>query len=430
MAVHGGTISINGREYAVGLLWQMGSAAARLDKVARSTATQADADLFCVRSGAVPQFGLGWTEEGHQSGLPAGAVGVADQLSGSAVAMFRVDNGFWYVAIHNDAILPEGDILFQDEDEARERLLRDLDTNQYEMVIAPPEFGIALGEAPKPEELLERLDGPALRMVKPPLRPVLLGGAALVVLCILGGAWYSYSLFQDRLAKERAAALAPLPKLKEVVRPAIIAPPKPLAADQPWKDAPAVDGWLTGCVTAAYGIALTGPGWNLDGVECSGTSAQAKWSRRGGTVSWMTEWAKDNLPGGKVSIAGDGRLASASEKIATRNRVQPEQPRDLWTKSRIENEMWRIFQEHGHEVSMRYSPGVLPPPEKAAEEKPVPPQIEFNFVSEVEPSIWGPSLARIPGLVIKSVQNQGLKQWRVSGVIYEASNVYEIGTNG
>ena len=107
----GPTIVVNNTTYAVSLFWQPLQDTNDPYPEVKETVDNVmeGADLFCVRSGTSPQYGIGNSTEGHKVGLPSAAAAIADifQDNSSSVAVFEVDEGWWFIAVRNDLILSE-----------------------------------------------------------------------------------------------------------------------------------------------------------------------------------------------------------------------------------------------------------------------------------------------------------------------------------
>ena len=116
----GPTIVVNNTTYAVSLFWQpLQDTSDPYPEVQETVDNFMEgADLFCLRQGTSPQYGIGNSTEGHKAGLPSAAASIAEifQDKPSSVAVFEVDEGWWFIAIRNDLILSEEDFLYLDEE--------------------------------------------------------------------------------------------------------------------------------------------------------------------------------------------------------------------------------------------------------------------------------------------------------------------------
>ena len=95
----GTEINIEGTSYATSLFWQplqnKDDPYAEVEEA--SAGVLEGADLFCIKPGNAPQFGICVSHEGYKSGTPAAAVSLATALSdrSSFVGVFKVKNGWW-----------------------------------------------------------------------------------------------------------------------------------------------------------------------------------------------------------------------------------------------------------------------------------------------------------------------------------------------
>ena len=121
-----GSATVDGVKYAVGLLWApLQNQDDPIPEIREAMDTEVGMDLYCQRTSTTPQYGLGSTSFGHRSGEPALAASVAAALAekSSACCVFKVDEGWWFIAIRNDLILAEEDILFKTEEEAKKAFM-------------------------------------------------------------------------------------------------------------------------------------------------------------------------------------------------------------------------------------------------------------------------------------------------------------------
>ena len=100
--------------------------------------------------------------------MDVAAVALATALSdrSSLVAVFKVENGWWYVCIRNDIILSDGDMLFLNEEDARNQFESMLAVPDWGRRIAPPEWGYEDTEYPDLEKILARGGKAKLKKIK------------------------------------------------------------------------------------------------------------------------------------------------------------------------------------------------------------------------------------------------------------------------
>ena len=141
----GTSITVDGVQYATSLFWQpLQNASDPFQEVEEASAGVLEgADLFCIKGGKAPQFGICVSQEGYKSGENVAAVALATALSnvGSFIAVFKTNEGWWYTCIRNDIILSDGDMLFLTEEEAKEQFMSMLAVPDWGKKIAPKEWG-------------------------------------------------------------------------------------------------------------------------------------------------------------------------------------------------------------------------------------------------------------------------------------------------
>ena len=119
----GVSLDIGGKNYATSLFWQpLQNQEDPLSEVAEaSEGILEGADLYCIKPGKAPQFGICVSQEGYKRGQMAAAVTLSTALAdrSSFIAVFKVNEGWWYTCVRNDIILSDGDMLFLNEDDAK-----------------------------------------------------------------------------------------------------------------------------------------------------------------------------------------------------------------------------------------------------------------------------------------------------------------------
>ncbi len=90
-------IQVEGTRYATSLFWQpLQNASDPFQEVEEASAGVLEgADLFCIKNGKAPQFGICVSHEGYHSGENVAAVSLATALAdtGSFIAVFKTPQG-------------------------------------------------------------------------------------------------------------------------------------------------------------------------------------------------------------------------------------------------------------------------------------------------------------------------------------------------
>ncbi len=153
------------------------------------------ADLYCIKKGKTPQFGICVSADGYKPGQNAGAVTLSSALSDqpSFVAVFKVPNGWWYVCVRDDVILANGDMLYLSEEDAKKQFMSMLMVPDWKLKIAPPEWNIEDTLYPDLDDLLSRGSKVKLQKIntKGKMFYIIAGAGAFIVLYIL------YQLFMS-----------------------------------------------------------------------------------------------------------------------------------------------------------------------------------------------------------------------------------------
>jgi hypothetical protein len=212
-----GVVTVGRQGYAVGLYWENSPGGGRVAQIAKEAAVQSgqQAEFFAVRpgnkNGRISQFGLtaGERNEKLKAGMPVLAACLASQLPGSWAGAFRLNEGTVLVIVRDDLIVPDGDLFFTDETEARDRLLQEIGFGGLQGTYAPEAWSIP-GADSIPLSLLlnDRRDVKlqAVRMSEKAKLAAIIGGAVFVL--ALGVAWYWQELQDEermRLAEQQEA---------------------------------------------------------------------------------------------------------------------------------------------------------------------------------------------------------------------------------
>ena len=145
------------QQYAIGLFWQpLQDVDDPVPEIRETMESDQSYNLYATYYGRAPQYGIGSLQKGHKAGMAAGAAAVLDSLSdrSSFIAVFKVRSGWWFLTARNDLILPEEDVLYHTEDEARDAFLAMLAVPDWGYKIAPAEWAIDDAEEMDLEKLL------------------------------------------------------------------------------------------------------------------------------------------------------------------------------------------------------------------------------------------------------------------------------------
>ncbi|MDD5587157.1 MAG: type 4b pilus protein PilO2 [Alphaproteobacteria bacterium] len=416
----GGIVTIGRRQYASGLYWEI-SSSGRISQAAKEAARQPSvlAEFYAARAGTktgrVPQFGLSQGDSGHRAGLPVLAACLANQQPGSWAGAFRLREGTAIVVVRDDLIVPDGDLFFADETEARDRLLQEMALGGLQKVYAPETWGVSGADSMPVALLLNDSTEVKLHSVALSKQTIMvLGGLGAVLLLLLGIGWY----IQQENAKVEAARLARAEALNraraeaERLLPGFVqtAPEYPLP-ERKWENKPPPLDVMQACRDALSRAPAVVAGWRLESAHCDETSLSEKWTRTSGF----------SAPPPQSTVNDNGTSASLS---ITWSPLKPRSPEAL----RDPEEITRRYLAQnwpGSLARMQDDPPPPPPPDfKGAWNPPPPPWIKRSFTLSMPVLPWTLPVffADLPGVVVNalSLSSSGMNStWTIDGVIYE-----------
>ena len=310
----GSSVTVGNTKYAVGLLWApLQNQDDPIPEIREAMDAEPATDLYCQRASLAPQYGLGKTVLGHHSGEPSLAASVATALSGksSACCVFKVDEGWWFVAIRNDLILAEEDVLFQSEEEAKRAFFAMMAVPDWDIRIVPPEWNVEGSEQQDLKTLIENVRKTRLFELSAAKKTQVLVLLAIFVVIILGVLIYFAVRFISSVFEQAPIIQMPTP---EVVRPVEPAPEKP----KPWERVPQTDILINRCWNNAYQLeSIAIPTWKMGRVTCTPKELSTSWritNVRGARLAWVKA-ALDRYKLNKLEVKLASSGTSATGKM-------------------------------------------------------------------------------------------------------------------
>ncbi len=398
-----GVVTIGRRAYAVGLYWENSPGKGRVAQIAREAALQPgmQADFYAVRSGnpktgRVPQFGLCGGSEGQKAGIPALAACLAGQVPGSWGGAFRLPEGIIVTIIRDDLVVPDGDLLFSDELEARNRLLQEVGFGGLQAIYAPEAWAIPGSDSIPLALLLREKKDVTLRPIVLSQRSKVFMAAGLGVAILgLGGFLYWQSQAAEREAaaeQARLAAQALLPSAIQTQRP-----PEP-KYERVWESSPPPFAVIENCRQGLALVPVAVPGWSLTSIKCAAGALTIAWGRTKGSAT---------IPEG---AALNETLTSATKTIS----LAPVPPRGAEALG-DPDVLTERYLTQDRSLNLTKAPDDPPPP---------PPWVKRSFTFSVQdlPSDMPKLLADLHGVMLKGLScnvSGGVCTWTIEGVIYE-----------
>lgn len=413
------TTVLNGTTYATGLFWQplqnKDDPYTEIEESAQDVLE--GADLFTLKPGKAVQFGVCASSDGYKKGLPSLAVAVSTALAdkSSFVAVFKVDNGWWYCCVRNDIILSDGDMLFLKEEDAKEQFMSMMTVPDWGRRIAPAEWGVDEVQAIELEPLLANGVRAKLQKIKALRGPKLY---AIIAVSAVVGFWLLSTFITDVLfaPKKRPMVVAP-------VRPKPIVKPVEVPIVKPWETLKSADEVLMLCYQDVMNmVKIMPPGWSIGGLTCTDTGATCSWRRLVGRISWVDMALKESgMTFAARSISSDGNtlVASTVYKPAVVN--SPPQYNEVELKNMLND----LFQSLDVNISLGDETVTVQPPRPQGPSSAPPPRpqvyklVKFSFSAQQNPLVWRDILTKFSGLTIKNIRYDSVSGiWYYEGAIY------------
>ncbi len=400
------SFNVDGLDYATNLFWQplQNVEDPIIDVEQAAENILEGADLYCIKSGKAPQFGICDSKEGYNKNQNVAAISASSAFSNisSFVAVFKVNNGWWYICLRNDIILSDGDMLFANEDDAKAQFESMLAVPDWGRKIAPQEWNIEGTEEFLIEDIIAKVAPVKLKKIKG------LGKKLIIILGISAflGLWILVSLID-------AIFLTPPKKPVITVPPKQIKPiaPKEIIEIAPWENLINAKTVMDNCLTASMDLyEIMPPGWKIGLINCTTAQTSTSWKKVVGKVSWMKKAFEDNKDVlSSYSFSDNGQDASAviSHPAIKKQKNQPTLKAD-----ELAFELNDLFQSLGMKINLSRQ-SVLSETKKAYN------LIAFNFVSTQNPAFWVKILTKFSGLYINNIQyNPDARSWKYEGAIY------------
>lgn len=403
----GTSITVDGTSYATSLFWQpLQNASDPFQEVESASAGVLEgADLFCIKGGKAPQFGICVSHEGYKNGDLVAAVALATAMSNisSYVAVFKTDQGWWYTCIRNDIILSDGDMLFLSEEEAKNQFMSMLAVPDWGKKIAPKEWGIEETEDMDLGEILARGAKSKLQKIK-----ALRGTKLFLVIAIsaIVGLWLLSSLINQLFLTPTVRPIVVPVRPKAVVQTA-----QPVPEVKPWEKVYDPKAMMKECNDGVIALArILPPGWDIGNISCSPTSVVTSWQRNVGRLTWAKQALDDsglNLSG--TGFSADGNTMSTSLMLPKIEQFASPPDKNLID---LQNTINDEFQSIGVPIALSME-SITSSTGKIYK------MLKFAINSNYNPITWSEILTKYSGLEIKLITYSPKDNiWHYEGTIY------------
>ncbi|MCL2468741.1 MAG: type 4b pilus protein PilO2 [Alphaproteobacteria bacterium] len=420
-----GVVTVGRRQYASGLYWE-NSPSGRISQAAKEAARQPSvrAAYYAARAGnkqgRVPQFGLAPETPGLKSDMPSLAGCLANQQPGSWIGAFRLREGVSLVIVRDDLIVPDGDLFFNDETEARDHLYQEMGVGGFQRTYAPDSWGVPGADTMPLALLLNDKTDIRLRSVElsKAAKIGFLIGTVVVLLIVAGSWWYQADKAkQAELRRQQMEALERMRRAKSPLDPFGGGPPEYPKPVRKWENEPRPLEIIEACRKALEKVSTRIAGWRTDSHKCTPGTLTVRWARSTGNAA--------PPPDSLVNDSANSATRSVSLGLSKRGPEDLVDP-DVITQ-RYLNQNWGANHSKGRLKRLPDDPLPKPPPNYKGEwNPPPPPWVKRSFTIEVQ-TLPGQStyyLEGIPGLTISSISYRGAGlavngTWAIEGVIYE-----------
>lgn len=417
-----GVVTVKGQHYAVGLIWQpLQNLDDPILEVRETAESEMGADLYCLRPAATPQYGIGRTELEHRDGMPSLAAAVASVFTDqpSFCGVFKVDEGWWLVAIRNDLILAEEDVVFSNEEEAQRAYASMMAVPDWGLRIVPEEWQMEGAEYRDLSSVLQKARKIRLQPINAVRRTKFLLFITILILAAL--VWLGYSLFS--LWKN----VFPPEKIRVVEQPTVLPPVRPEPEKpKPWEKVVDLPAFFNQCWTSVYQIrSIVVPGWTMGNIECTVAGASTSWRLtdvQTGRLTWMNfgldEYQLVNM---KVDVSASGDSANGMFPF-TKLPIVASVPK--LTSLELEDDLKEIKQAMNLQGFQYSRQSLLDPPNRPDGTRPANQKsytfYSFTLSSPFPPQEWEKFFGKFSGVELLRIQytpSNG-NNWTYEGRIY------------
>ena len=398
------SFTVDGVSYAASVFWEslQNIDAPFLDAKEASENVMLGADLFCVKHGKSPQLGLASSAQGFQKGMTVAAVAAVTAMSeaSSLLAVFKVDAGYWYLCVRNDVILSDGDVLFVNEEDAKDQFISMLSVPGWAKKIAPAEWGIDETEQKNLSDIFAQGLSTKLEKINA------LRGAELLIVVVLSiavGAWLvmfiSSHFFGTKTQQNKVVTRRAKKKVVKNVKKVVPAPWESLV-DPVWM--------LDNCRETILSLTtISTPGWKNLGVTCMASGAMTTWKKDFGRLSWL-----------EMSLAYSGMTFASKVIDEKANNVTVSLPfQDVKRINSSPKKSAKELRNMLNDLFQALNLTVRLSDEKVSVGGKVYYSLNFVINSKYDPNIWKEMLTKFSGLKINNIRyNNGV--WNYEGTIY------------
>lgn len=411
---------IGRKRFVIGLFWQVAENGRTVRKEARDLAhergIQADLHLKRVKEqSGEAQFALARTSDGvARKAISAAAVLTDEVPQESWAGVFPLNDGWWYVRVRNNMILPQGDGFYDDETDARNRVRLDIADGGFERVFAPEGWEDNADHIDF-ERILAGARGPQVIDINPAKahRGTLITVGLMAVSLLIG--WQGWSYYQSLNAADERQEEA-----REKFKENINKPKEKKEIPPPWHSRPMPSDVIYSCAQGMTKLSTNAPGFELEQIRCNGRQARYYWQRQErSNIRWIERWI-ERQHDYDVNVNPAGETVTVNVPVEG---GEPRQPEPIYPAKIVRNGLISLGQATDTNVRTgdvrRWEPPGRFDPQSYKRPNYATMAIEIQ-VSSVDD--WVEILDDIPGLVINTVTwDHPSKSYEITGEVYVQS---------
>lgn len=394
------------------------------DTIKRSHETY---DLVLIRNDDAPQFSIAKKEHGVKSGAISAAAALCANLHlDSWLYAMEIDGKIWICNGSNSHILPDGDQIYDDHEEAKEAFLK-LEPSRWKSISVPQSWKLAgsfseekqrffVSSEVKVSDQHDVLSVNAQKWMRlKPQSPTsdlakIAGIVSTIALMVYFGKGF---MFPTPEPYEPTQNIVTAEMLAERARIQTQSVYDTYDSVKPWASAPRVQEFATACMQAMNEIPVIASGYQAVEINCQQGSAIATMVKGENTyASWLQEWSKSNTDF-DVDISQDGLEAFLISDIPPLN---PRGEDDFKNYSYAASILMETASIEGSKVSI--SDPVIYHYEEHPDYVPLYGTSQIS-VDTKRPSAWFASFTKAGGVVIDTITlNPATMSYQLKGKIY------------
>lgn len=430
------SITVDGKSYAVGLFWYPLQSTSNLkSEIKHVKKIVQDADLFCVKKGAAPQAGLGFSKEGHFINQPVAASSVATAFKDktSFIGVFKVKEGWWMIAVRNDLILPEKDTLFGTEEEAKASFQKEMSLPDWGYKVVPEGWEIEDSVHANLEDILKKIS--PLKLKKISFKNHFLR-ISIITILILTGLWFAYQKFivermkareakwqqQTQKSKEQKNKLEEEKKKKqlELEEKKKKQEQQLIKKQYPWNNLNDSILMAEACYNTIVNMTAIIPGWFLNDAVCNHNRTVGYWGKKDHGDIQSFEYGKNINPSlENVDFKLDTNLADIVGK--TNFNITKFSDPPIYNEKYVLEKLTYIFQNNLETqplISLKEDSVTVKSNNETVKEPYL--YAYFKFTSLTDPKVWADILNKqLTSVEFISIKwDNNTKRWKYEGKIY------------